>query len=278
MADISVYDEIVTSENVNLIDIVVELEVNDTISIDENVVMFDIVNLDIYETLVIVESISVNDIVIELGAYDDITVVESANVFDIIIELGIVFDEVSIEEFVNIVDIIIELGINDSVAIVEDVNPDLEITVSKYDLLDIAESVSLLDIVVEVGIVYDTVAIAESITVELLNNFAMFLRGYPYIEVSMSNIDRIEFGNGVEQIIDRWGKTKKRFNISFPVSQKADALEVRDYYNANVGRKFLFTEPLSSELYEVTFVENSYVLERRHFDTYFASISLVEVF
>jgi len=127
-------------------------------------------------------------------------------------------------------------------------------------------------------IVYDGIAIGENVSIWKQEDFSEYVRGYPFVDLSETNVDTIEYESGVEQIADRWGKTKKRFNIKFPVSHKAESLAIQTFYKNNIGRTFLFTSPIDGIVYEMRFDTASYRLERRHFDTYFAGVNLVEVF
>lgn len=127
--------------------------------------------------------------------------------------------------------------------------------------------------------VFESVGTSERLTTYRMEDFADFVRGYPFVEITMSNQEVLEFENGVEQITDFWaGRTKKQFEITFPVSHKIEALPIRQYYESRIGHTFLFTSPIDGITRKVRFVNDTYKLERRHFDTYFAGVVLREVF
>jgi len=97
----------------------------------------------------------------------------------------------------------------------------------------------------------------------------------------MTNVQIVEFENGVEQRRDVWGgKTKKIFDIQFNVNSKAEIVAVHDYFVNQLGpaTSFSFTCPIDGNTYTVRFVEDSFDIERRFFGTYFGRCRLVEVF
>lgn len=124
------------------------------------------------------------------------------------------------------------------------------------------------------------VILAENVSVQMYDDFAKFLRGYPFIERTRANVEVLEFESGVEQRRDIWGRMKKEFEINFPPMTKSEMEEVRNFYVERVGPSevFQFTSPLDNKIYKVRFIEGSLEVERRHFDTYFGRVTLVEVF
>jgi len=152
-----------------------------------------------------------------------------------------------------------------------------DINLNINESLGIVENANLGFTILSIN-VNDTITVAERDTVSLKEDFSNFLRGYPYVEVSMTKVTSIEFESGHEQILDRWGRDKKQFKITLPVAQKDDATPVRDFYIRNIGKTFFFTEPIDSVRYTVRFADKGYNLERRHYETYFAKITLIEVF
>ena len=125
---------------------------------------------------------------------------------------------------------------------------------------------------------YDSVVVNERFLIYKQDDFSDFVRSLPFVDYDETNIDSIMYENGVEQIADRWGKTRKKFDIKFPVSQKAEAVAIQTFFKNNIGRTFLFTSPIDGVTYNVQFEGRNYRLERRHYSTYFASVTLVEVF
>jgi len=125
---------------------------------------------------------------------------------------------------------------------------------------------------------HDTITLAEYLIIEREEDFSDFLRGYPYVQVVHTNLSSISLGGGYRQILDWWGDTKWGFEITFPVSTKAEATPIRDFYTRNYGKKFFFTDPIDSIKYEVMIVDDSYRLQRSAYDTYFAKLTLIEEF
>ena len=149
--------------------------------------------------------------------------------------------------------------------------------------LDVSDSISVNEYVVEgfeiIDIdIYDVVNAWDRPTVQKIVDFADFVRGYPFTEITETRVDQIEFEGGVKQFDDKWGRTKKIFEITFPVSQKATALPIQEFFETHYHQKFLFTSPITGNTYWVKFVEASYTLTRSHYETYFAGVLLEEVF
>lgn len=127
-------------------------------------------------------------------------------------------------------------------------------------------------------IVSENIIANERLTIWKQDDFSDYVRGYPFIDLTGTNVSSIEYESGIEQIADNWGKTRKMFRITFPVSQKVESLEVQAFYKNNIARTFFFTSPVDGITYEMRFDTKTYRLERRHYDTYFAGVNLVEVF
>ena len=111
--------------------------------------------------------------------------------------------------------------------------------------------------------------------------FNDFPRGLPYKRSTVTNVKVIEFENGVEQRRDLWGGlNKKVFQIEFKVNTKAEIMAIHDFYVSKVGPSgtFSFTCPIDDVTYNVRFVENTFDVERRFYNTYFGRCRLVEVF
>lgn len=168
--------------------------------------------------------------------------------------------------------------ITQDILTVEETGLEKIFNISVFDSLLIIDVGTIHDIIIELGPIIQNISVVDRPTISRIENFSDFLRGYPFIEITESNIEAVEFENGIEQIIDRWGKCRKRFKITLPVSTKAEALPVRDFYIRNIGRKILFTSPIDNITYTCRFANGVYELERRHYNTYFAEIELVEVF
>lgn len=125
---------------------------------------------------------------------------------------------------------------------------------------------------------YESIATAEWVSLSRQEDFSNFLRGYPFVEITHTHINITTLGGGYEQILDLWGDYKMGFQITFPVSKKEDATPIREFYQRNYGKIAYFTSPIDSVTYNVRIVNDSYSLQRTAYDTYFASIALIEVF
>lgn len=110
--------------------------------------------------------------------------------------------------------------------------------------------------------------------------FNEFERGYPFVEDTVSNVLVAEFENGVEQRRDKWGRTKKRFEVAFNLMNHAQATSLRDFFEQKSGSAdtFQFTNPINGITYTVRFLEGTLRIERRFFSSYFATVGLIEVF
>lgn len=110
--------------------------------------------------------------------------------------------------------------------------------------------------------------------------FNDFLRGYPYTIEDLTNVDVVEFENGVVQKKDNWGRTKKVFGITFNVNSKTEILAIKDFFETQIGPagSFSFTCPVLGTAFTVRFKENSFKIERRYYGTYYGSCALVEEF
>jgi len=172
----------------------------------------------------------------------------------------------------------IDVNVYDVVNLTQDVNLLVdELYTSIFESIVTSEWVGINDLVVELGI-DEAVTVEEYASVTPVFDFSSFLRGLPFIETTEHKIESIEYSNGIEQLIDRWGRGKRRFNITFPISHLDEATPVRDFFIANVGSSFQFRNPLDDIVYDVEFVPNSWEMERRFYSTYYAHVALIEVF
>jgi len=143
------------------------------------------------------------------------------------------------------------------------------VSITEYSI----EGLTIIDINI-----YDIINAWSRATVQKEENFSDFARSYPFTEITETRVDEIEFEGGVKQFDDKWGRTKKVFQITFPVAQKADALPIQEFFESHYHQKFLFTSPITGVTYWVKFAESSYTLIRSHYETYFAGVVLEEVF
>ena len=229
-----------------------------------------------------IEVISIDDIhssyldILNFDESDSISISEYIFFLDLVIELGIIADSVLILETISAVKIYLTYSY-DAVSIAELVTLYMSISFSSSEEILVIERVFILDIIIELFAI-DAVVSVDRGFIFRVENFSEFLRGYPFVEITEAEIDKIEFENGIVQMIDRWGRTRKTFQIILPVSTKSEAMPVKEFYERNIGRRFYFTNPVDHKTYNVTFLDNSYRLERSHYDTYEAEVGLVEVF
>ena len=111
--------------------------------------------------------------------------------------------------------------------------------------------------------------------------FNDYERGLPFSEEVLSNILISEYENGTEQRRDKWGKTKRKFTMTFKVKTNTEVQAIRDFFITQSGplTTFSFTNPIDSVVYTVRFVDNSIIVERQHHSVYnIIKVQLVEVF
>lgn len=164
-----------------------------------------------------------------------------------------------------------DVNIYESVTVAEDMSVIRHLSLSVNDSAGISEIFGSGN-----PFISDSVSVLEYISLYCPENFNKFLRGYPYVEITLSQVDPISLGRGYEQLLDRWGRTKKQFNIRFPVFVKSEIKEIRDFYDDHYGKVFNFTEPIWNVVYSVRITNNSWQFSRSAYDTYFAEFSLVE--
>jgi hypothetical protein len=123
----------------------------------------------------------------------------------------------------------------------------------------------------------DSITIIESVTIYVPPDFASYLRGRPFVEITLCRVEDVELGGGYVQTIDRWGRTKKQFNIVIPISTKAEILVYRTFYSVNYNSTFYFTNPIDSIRYDVKFKSEGFTIEQIAPSTYQGRVTLVEV-
>lgn len=146
--------------------------------------------------------------------------------------------------------------------------PDLSV----FDLITVTEDIGFGTLNVN-----DTIGVGEYTVISLCDDFSKFLRSYPYVEVTLSNVEHISLGGGYEQSIDLWGRQKKQFNIVFPPRKREEIKAIRDFYELQYNKTFCFTEPNWNQTYQVRVVEQSFEFERIGFNTYMGGFSIIEV-
>ena len=130
----------------------------------------------------------------------------------------------------------------------------------------------------ESGISVENIVVTENVTMNKEMSINEFWRGYPFVEIVQTGIIVTEFDNGVIQQRDTWGRTRRRFEINFPPMTKAQAMDVKEFYEQERGNTFSFTNPLDEIAYTVRIVDESFILTRRYFAIYYATMILEEVF
>lgn len=127
--------------------------------------------------------------------------------------------------------------------------------------------------------VYESVkAVEVKLIAKSSVDFNDFLRGLPFYESTDVNVISVEFESGVEQTADLWGRHKRKFDVNFPPMTIAESMKLRTFYESKIGLTFPFKNPLDGVTYTVRFMDNSFQLERRHFNIVYARVIIVEVF
>lgn len=296
MPDFELFESILLEESIGIesavdISVVDELNVSEftdrylgiNIVADDNLTGLEFIGLYLdtlfgqgLDELTVTEIVAASFDYLHIGLSDEIVVSERIELLDVIIELGIALDDITTADILSIL-MQSHLDILEPIDVIEFISMDLIINFNTSDDVLIMESAYVLDIVVEL-FCYETINSVDRGFLFKVENFSEFLRGYPFIEITETGIDKIEFEDGVLQMVDRWGRIRKRFEITMPISTKDEAMPVKEFFERNIGRRFYFTNPLDKKTYDVTFEESSYRLSRSHFDTYEAELVLVEVF
>ncbi|MFC1710011.1 hypothetical protein ACFL2J_08160 [Candidatus Omnitrophota bacterium] len=147
-----------------------------------------------------------------------------------------------------------------------------------FDVSSIAEWVSATDIVVEAGLHYEEITVTEYVSLARSFPFNDILRGYPFYLNTKTGLVTAEFESGVVQRRDTWGRDKKQFIINFPVMTKEEGLVVQDFFDAYKATTFPFECPITGIVYTVMILAEEFILERKHFNSYFGKMIIEEVF
>jgi len=168
---------------------------------------------------------------------------------------------ITVTEYLNIAREILYVDVNNSVSIVE------------YTILGRSE---------EPMIAITNISVAEVVSLETAVDLAFndFLRSYPFQEETITNVVVEVFENGAEQRRDKWGRTRKRFQVNFAPRSKDEIDQIKAFFVSRRGpaNAFDFVNPLDNIDYVVRFEENSLKIARVAFGIYSASVNIVEVF
>jgi len=127
-------------------------------------------------------------------------------------------------------------------------------------------------------IIFDAVAVGESVSITKSVDFNDILRSYPFLQRTITGFIEAEFENGVVQERDTWGRYKKTFEINFPPLTRGQANEIENFYEQNKGSIFSFTHPWNGNTYQVRIADKEFILSRTAFNTFYAKMLIEEVF
>jgi hypothetical protein len=275
----------IDSTQVFMNDIVIELELpfEDIVVTESAVLGFDKSLPELFELLTVTEFATITDGLYFISIFEHTFITESVT---LVKNPNILLDddgeELIVDEFVSII-FDPFLDISDSLIITENVSLAKEILeVSVVDFVGTSNFV-LMGLSVFPLFVYDEVlGITEFITgnIEFAYEFTDFLRSYPFVEETKHQIVVQEFENGSEQRRDKWGRTKKRFTITFEPRTKSEATNLKEFFNLRSASQqvFDFTSPLDGVTYSCRFEANTLLISRIAFSIYSAQFSIVEVF
>jgi len=273
-------EDVIVTEYASTNDLVIELSGAEDVTVAESVTILDLdIDLSVFDVVTITEYASTSDLELEVDVYDDVAVVENINTHDEVVEVD-VFDAVTVVEDLTAGPGTLEPDVYDEITVTEYTNVfDTRIDVEVSEDITATEDVELLDLVIHLE-VNEYVLVGEARAAGIDAAFNDILRGYPFIEQTIRSIMVSQFENGVEQRRDKWGRSRKKFTITFPVMGKAEAENVRDFYESKSGPldTFEFTNPIDGITRTVRFEEDSFDLERRYFNAYFGSVVILEVF
>lgn len=243
------------------------VDVNEPVTISEVTNSgFQLLFISVFETTINVldfatrPSVPIDLFVSDVVAVGEVPVEE----FGIVLIIGrslTVFENTAVSEFSYIGKEIIDINIFDTITTVEAPilgrNPENLVSFQPITVLDTAFCQTALDLA-----------------------FNDFLRSYPFVEETITNVISEVFENGAEQRRDKWGRTRKRFQITFAPRLKVEIDQVRAFYEAHKGpaKSFEFKNPLDSVDYLVRFEDNTFAVSRDAYNIYSARATLVEVF
>ena len=185
---LSEYEDILTTESISIIDLIVELGVvNDDIVLSEDVVgSLDELFIDLYDDILAEEVIYVLIDSFHVIVDDEITIEESLGISlgilnidqseeitiseDVSNNLSVgidIYEDISISEDATI-EISTHINVSEEIFSIEDVTVSLDVlNFSEYEDIVTTEYISLIDLVVELGIVDDPIETSEYIEISL---------------------------------------------------------------------------------------------------------------
>lgn len=128
------------------------------------------------------------------------------------------------------------------------------------------------------GVLYnnESFLLSEAVSLSLEVDFANYLRGIPLSDIQMTNIARVDLGGGYAQFLDLWGRTKKKFEITIPLSHKTEIKNYQDFHKEYFKKTFFFTSPVDGIKYNVRFFGDNLKVDRVFIDSFNGKIILEE--
>lgn len=122
----------------------------------------------------------------------------------------------------------------------------------------------------------ESFSLKETVSLSLEIDFANYLRGISLSDIQMTNIERVDLGGGYAQFLDLWGRTKKKFEITIPLSHKTEIKNYQDFHKEYFKKTFFFTSPVDGIKYCVRFFGDNLKVDRVFIDSFNGKIVLEE--
>ncbi len=172
----------------------------------------------------------------------------------------------------------LNISINEGITIAESISAIIILPMDVSDSITIVENINIPYPMIEIS-VYEGITITEY-ALKGDEDFADFVRNYPFEEVTQFNVLVSTFENWWEQRRLKSSQDRKTFTINFFPITLSESNDILDYFVRRKGNtlSFKFTNPLDSVAYRVKFIDSYFKRVRIAYNTYKIQVVLLEVF